>query len=231
MRLDKYLCDCNIGTRSEVKNLIKKNNIFVNGQIIKDASYQVNEADEIRFKDEVISYKKYHYFICNKPGGVITAREDDNSMTIMELLNIGIKNLSPVGRLDKDTEGLLLITDDGKLNHNMLSPKKHVDKTYYVEAEHNISDEDIQRLCNGLDINDDILTLPAKCERISCDKVYLTIQEGRFHQVKRMFLAINNKVIFLKRVSFGPLVLDENLKTGEYRELNEDELSLLSNYH
>ena len=206
--------------------IIKKNNIFVNGQIIKDASYQVNEADEIRFKDEVISYKKYHYFICNKPGGVITAREDDNSMTIMELLNIGIKNLSPVGRLDKDTEGLLLITDDGKLNHNMLSPKKHVDKTYYVEAEHNISDEDIQRLCNGLDINDDILTLPAKCERISCDKVYLTIQEGRFHQVKRMFEAFNNNVEYLRRVSIGHLELPSDLKPGSWREMAVEEINL-----
>lgn len=231
MRLDKYLCDCSVGTRSEVKNLIKKSNIYVNGQLIKDASFQVSEGDEIKYKDSVILYKKYHYFVCNKPGGVITAREDETSMTIMDLLNIGVKNLSPVGRLDKDTEGLLLITDDGKLNHNMLSPKKHVDKTYYVEAEYDISDEDIKLLCNGLDINDDTITMPAKCERISSNRVYLTIQEGRFHQVKRMFVAINNNVMFLKRISFGPLVLDDNLKLGEYRELNEHELSLLSDYH
>lgn len=230
MRLDKFLCDCGLGTRSEVKNLIKKSKVLVNNSVSKDPGLHVSEVDEVIVNGERISYSKYTYIILNKPGGVVTAREDKNDKTVMDLVDYNARNLSPVGRLDKDTEGILLITNDGNLNHNMLSPNKHVDKTYYVEADKVISDSDMDCLCKGVDIKDDNFTLPAKVERISDHSIYLTIHEGRFHQVKRMLEAVNNKVTYLKRVSFGPLELPMDLNKGEYRLLNEEELKLIERY-
>lgn len=230
MRLDKYLSDCCIGTRSEVKNLIKKSRVSVNDIIITDPGCHVTDSDCIFADGNRVNYAKYTYIIFNKPGGVVTAREDKLDRTVMDIIDYKAKDLSPVGRLDKDTEGLLLITNDGILNHNMLSPAKHVDKTYYVEALKPVSDEDIEILCNGVDIGDKEITLPAIVERINDNCINLTIHEGRFHQVKRMLEAVNNKVAYLKRISFGPLKLPEDLKMGEFRLLNEEELKLIESY-
>ena len=227
IRLDKYLSDANIGTRSEVKELIKKGKIKVDGVIVKDAGTKIDgqlvEADGVK-----VEYSEFRYYMLNKPAGVVTATEDKEK-TVMDLLEgINTKNLFPVGRLDKDTEGLLLITNDGKLSHNLLSPRKHVDKCYYVELADRITPEAIKELTNGVDIGDDTYTAPAKLDTISPNSIYLTITEGRYHQVKRMLKAVNNEVRYLKRVSFGPLELDPELKPGEFRELEADELIMLT---
>lgn len=230
MRLDKYLCDCNIGSRSEVKQIIKKKSVYVNDKLINDNGFHVSANDKVVVNGNVIEYNEFLYFVMNKPAGVVTAREDNISKTVMDLIDVKCKDLSPVGRLDKDTEGLLLITNNGKLNHNMLSPKKHVDKVYLVKLEHNISDDDILELEKGVDIKDDSITLPAKIKRLDENIIELTIHEGRFHQVKRMMEAVNNRVVYLKRLSFGPLTLEEGLKTGKYRELSESEMESIQIY-
>lgn len=228
MRLDKYLCELGKGTRSEVKDLIKKKKVSVDGSIITDAGYQVNDNSEVMLDGEQLMYEEFRYYMLNKPAGVVSATEDNIDKTVIDLLEgENIRGLFPVGRLDKDTEGLLLITNDGDMSHRLLSPKKHVDKCYYVELVNKIDKESIVRLTEGVDIGDDELTLPAKVEAISPTSVYLTITEGRYHQVKRMMLAVDNEVKFLKRVSFGPLELDKNLKPGEYRRLDDDEILML----
>lgn len=227
MRLDKYLCDCNLGTRSEVKEYIKKGKVTVNGNLVKKADIQINEnLDEISFDGELLCFKKFVYIMLNKPDGVVSATEDNVSKTVLDLINYPAKNLFPVGRLDKDTTGLLLITNDGDLSHQLLSPKKHVDKTYQIKPDHIPNDIEIKCLEEGVDIGDDKPTLPAKV-KVTDDKVLLTIHEGRFHQVKRMMEAVNNKVLALKRISFGNLQLDENLPEGQWRELTEDEIKSL----
>lgn len=230
MRLDKYLCDCGLGSRSDIKQLIKKKSVYVDDVLINDPGYQVTGENIIIVDGNIITYQKYHYFIMNKPAGVITAREDNISKTVMDLMNEKFKDLSPVGRLDKDTEGILLITDNGKLNHNMLSPKKHVNKKYLVHLEHEINIEDIKKIESGLDIKDDKPTLPALVDQIEPALIELTICEGRYHQVKRMMEAVDNRVIKLKRLSFGPLVLTSDLLPGTYRELNSEELNKLTVY-
>ncbi len=228
MRLDKYLCDLDIGTRSEVKEIIRKRRIAINGNICNDPSTHVAEDDIITMDGEPLTYEKERYYILNKPQGVITATEDANSRTVMDLMSdINTKGLFPVGRLDKDTEGLLLITNDGALSHQLLSPRKHVEKCYYVELESRYTKDDIAMLENGVDIGDDELTLEAKVEPITPTSLYLTITEGRYHQVKRMMSAIDNRVTFLKRVSFGALELDPSLAQGQYRQLDDDEIFLL----
>lgn len=228
MRLDKYLCDLGIGTRSEVKDIIKRKQISVNNSIVTDPSIHVFDSDTVAMNNEILTYETDRYYILNKPKGVITATEDSSQPTVMDLLTgINTKGLFPVGRLDKDTEGLLLITNDGVLSHNLLSPKKHVPKCYYVELEKRICKEDIEALKQGVDIGDDEFTKEAHVEPISPTSIYLTITEGRYHQVKRMMEAIDNRVTFLKRVSFGALELDTNLSPGEYRALDDDEIFLL----
>ncbi|MBQ0026996.1 MAG: 16S rRNA pseudouridine(516) synthase [Lachnospiraceae bacterium] len=228
MRLDKYLCELGKGTRSEVKDLIKKKKVSVDGSIITDAGYQVNDNSEVMLDGEKLMYEEFRYYMLNKPAGVVSATEDNIDKTVIDLLEgENTRGLFLVGRLDKDTEGLLLITNDGDMSHRLLSPKKHVDKCYYVELVNKIDKESIARLTEGVDIGDDELTLPAKVEAISPTSVYLTITEGRYHQVKRMMLAVDNEVKFLKRVSFGPLELDKNLKPGEYRRLDDDEILML----
>lgn len=228
MRLDKYLCDIGIGTRSEVKEIIKKNRIRVNDSIIKDPSFHINTNDIVTLDGTRVMYEEYRYYMLNKPAGVVSATEDKQDKTVIDLLEAeNTRGLFPVGRLDKDTVGLLLITNDGELSHRLLSPKKHVDKCYYVELEHAIEKEDITALCEGVDIGDDELTMPARVEAITPKSVYLTITEGRYHQVKRMMKAIDNEVVYLKRVSFGSLLLDNSLKEGEYRRLDDDEILML----
>lgn len=230
MRLDKFLCDNNIGTRSQVKEYIKKGQVTVNGQPVKKPETKVNEeTDTVVCQGQPIHYRKYVYYMLNKPGGVVSATNDNAAPTVVSLLNVPEqKDLFPVGRLDKDTKGLLLLTNDGALAHDLLSPKKHVDKTYLVKPEKPLSEEDIHRLEHGLDIGDDRPTAPAKAELTENGDLLLTIHEGRFHQVKRMLQAIDNQVVALERVSFGPLSLDPSLSRGEFRALTEEEIHILS---
>ncbi len=229
MRLDKFLVSMEVGSRSQVKSILKKGIVTVNGAICKDADFKINEiTDKIVYQGRELSYVKFRYFILNKPGGVVTATRDNHDKTVMDLLtDIPKKDFFPVGRLDKDTEGLLLITNDGSLAHALLAPKKHVDKTYFVGLRDQITKEAVRSLELGLDIGEDKPTLPAKVQILSEKEIHLTIQEGKFHQVKRMLSAVGNEVIYLKRISFGSLILEESLKPGTYRELTVEEIEIL----
>ena len=226
MRLDKFLCDTAGVTRTEAKNAVKKGQIAVNGQVQKAADFKVKEnTDTVTFQGKPLSYAAFHYYILHKPAGVITATEDKKESTVMDILREEkVKNLFPVGRLDKDTEGLLLITDDGELAHNLLSPKKHVDKEYLVKVRDSISEDDCRKLSEGVDIGDEKPTAPAKVERVAEKEILLTIREGRFHQVKRMLQAVGNEVLYLKRLSMGSLRLPKDLEKGAYRPLSEEEI-------
>lgn len=226
MRLDKFLCDTAGLTRTEAKNAVKKGQIAVNGQVQKAADFKVKETtDTVTFQGKPLSYAAFHYYMLHKPAGVITATEDKKESTVMDILREEkVKNLFPVGRLDKDTEGLLLVTDDGELAHNLLSPKKHVDKEYLVKVRDSISEEDCRKLSEGVDIGDEKPTAPAKVERVAEEEILLTIREGRFHQVKRMLQAVGNEVLYLKRLSMGSLRLPEDLEKGAYRPLSEEEI-------
>lgn len=226
MRLDKFLCDTAGLTRTEAKNAVKKGQIAVNGQVQKTADFKVKETtDTVTFQGRPLSYAAFHYYMLHKPAGVITATEDKKESTVMDILREEkVKNLFPVGRLDKDTEGLLLITDDGELAHNLLSPKKHVDKEYLVKVRDSISEDDCRKLSEGVDIGDEKPTAPAKVERVAEKEILLTIREGRFHQVKRMLQAVGNEVLYLKRLSMGSLRLPKDLEKGAYRPLSEEEI-------
>ncbi len=228
MRLDKYISDMVTSSRKEAKKLINKKKVKVNGEIILDEGYKVSEHNDIIMIDEKqIIYQQFHYYILNKPKGLVTSTIDENP-TVMSLIHEYPKyNLAPVGRLDKDTEGLLLITDDGILSHLLTSPKHHVDKTYYVELLKDISISDIQKLEEGIILDDGYKTKEARVKMISTKTIELTIHEGKYHQVKRMLESVNNKVTYLKRISFGPLNL-VNLELGTYRELTEKEVEILN---
>lgn len=226
IRLDKFLCEMEIGTRSQVKDIVKKGMVSVDGEVVKKADYKFDEtAAKVCVNGKELSYQKFYYYMLNKPQGVVSATIDNHDKTVLDLLKDAPgKDLFPVGRLDKDTEGLLLITNDGELSHNLLSPKKHVDKTYLVETKVAVTEEMIHKLEQGVDIGEEQLTLPAKAERIEDKKIGLTITEGKFHQVKRMLKAVNNEVIYLKRLSMGSLKLDDTLALGEYRCLTDNEV-------
>lgn len=230
MRIDKYLANMGVGTRKEVKEYISKGFILLNGEVVKKSTQQVNEnEDKIEYLNQEIIYKPYIYIMLNKPQGVISATKD-YSETVIDLLEEKYQNkdIFPVGRLDKDTEGFLLLTNDGKLAHEILSPKKNVNKKYFAKLENKLKKDDIQVFENGVYLEkENYLTKPAKLEIISDYEAFVTIQEGKYHQVKRMFHAVDNEVIFLKRISMGELSLDENLKPGEYRELTDEEINLL----
>lgn len=229
LRLDKFLCEMNIGSRSQVKTYLKQRLVTVNGGIVLKPETKIDEEkDTVAFKGEALCYKKYVYYMLNKPQGVVSATEDKQCRTVTELLkDTGYHDLFPVGRLDKDTEGLLILTNDGVLAHNLLSPKKHASKVYYVMLEKELGREAAERLEKGVDIGERRLTLPAKVELLDGKSIHLTITEGKFHQVKRMLQAVDNRVIFLKRVAMNGLWLPDSLPAGHYRELTEDELSLL----
>ncbi len=230
MRLDKYLTNQGIGSRSQVKALIKSKKVFVNNVLENKPERHIDENNDIVSLDGVnLEYNRFYYYMLNKPPGVLTAVKDNNCKTVMDIMDVTPKEgLFPVGRLDKDTEGLLLITNDGELSHNLLSPKKHVNKTYYVELNGELIDSDIDLFAKGLDIGEKNITKPAKLEILSdSNKAYITITEGKYHQVKRMFQAIGLTVTFLKRISMGSLTLDKNLKSGEYRKLTKEEISNL----
>lgn len=225
MRLDKYLVECGIGSRKEVKKIIDGKLVSVNDKIISSSKENVDEEkDVVKYRDEIIKYKKFRYYILNKKSGYITAVDDPRDKTVMDLLPEWVikKDLAPVGRLDKDTEGLLLLTNDGQLNHRLLSPKSHVDKTYYAELENNISEDDLEKLRKGVDIGG-YITMPALAEKIGDKKIHLTIKEGKFHQVKKMLEAVGNKVVYLKRISFGNLKLND-MELGEVREVNIEDI-------
>ena len=233
MRLDKFLCETGIGTRSEVKTCLKKGQVTVNGEIIKKPEVKIDENNDIIcYLGQTLAYEAVQYFLLNKPAGCVTATRDNLSETVMSFLPENRRDdLFPVGRLDKDTEGLLLITNDGQLAHELLSPKKHVDKTYFAVIDGEVKEEHKQLFLEGLDIGDDDPTMPAKLEILKSgetSEIKLTIQEGRFHQVKRMFEAIGTKVTYLKRISMGPLSLGD-LQPGEVRVLTENELEQLKN--
>lgn len=225
MRLDRYLCELNIGSRSQVKEFVRKGLVSVNGQVIRSADQKIEEQkDQVAFQGNILTYQKYVYYMLNKPLGVVSATQDNTAGTVVELLaSEGRKDLFPMGRLDKDTEGLLILTNDGELTHRLLSPKRHVDKTYQVTVSHVLSEEDFRRLEQGVDIGEEGLTLPAKVEGVSENVFYLTIQEGKYHQVKRMLQAVGNQVTALKRIRFGGIDLDERLTPGAYRPLTLQE--------
>lgn len=234
LRIDKMLSNVGLGTRKQIKQDAKNGLIKINDLTVKDSSKIIDtEKDEVKYKGETVKYVQYIYLMMNKPQGVVSATEDNYDKTVIDLLEDEDKFYEPfpVGRLDKDTEGLLLITNNGQLAHDLLSPKKHVDKTYYVEVAEEVIEEDVKAFEEGVLLTEEnYKTLPAKLNIIESgypSKCYVTIKEGKFHQVKRMFLAINNEVTYLKRVSMGPLKLDETLKLGEYRHLTEEELNLL----
>ncbi|AMD95563.1 pseudouridine synthase [Leptotrichia sp. oral taxon 847] len=235
MRLDKFLANSGIGTRKEVKAILKSGKIKVNEKIVKDGKMQIDEIkDDIKMEGEKIAYKPFVYVMMNKPSGIISATEDGKHKTVVDLLCEKYKNYKvfPVGRLDIDTEGLILLTNDGILAHNLLSPKKHVDKKYYVELKEPLTPEKKKILENGIKLEENFVTKEAKVEIIEkteLKSVFITISEGKFHQVKRMFKFIGNEVLYLKRVKMGKLLLPEKLKLGEYRELTEEEMKLILN--
>lgn len=235
IRLDKYLADMGCGTRQEVKKLIRSGQVSVDGAVVKKPETKVEQTlQEVCLNGEKIGYESFEYYMLNKPAGVISATEDRSCQTVVDLIKEKKrKDLFPVGRLDKDTEGLLLITNDGELAHRLLSPKKHVDKCYFARVSGKVTEDDVRSFENGVNIGSleqPEITMPGKLEIITSDEISqirLTIQEGKFHQVKRMFQAVGKEVIYLKRLRMGTLVLDENLSIGEYRPLTKEELEKL----
>ncbi|WAA11765.1 pseudouridine synthase [Fervidibacillus halotolerans] len=234
MRIDKLLSNCGFGSRKEVKSILKSGIVSVNGQIISDGKVHVDPTiDDIRVGSEKVEYKKFVYIMMNKPPGVISATEDDWERTVVDLLSFEYTkyNPFPVGRLDKNTVGLLLLTNDGQLAHRLLSPKKHVEKTYFAIIDGPVTEKDRIQFAKGVCLDDGYVTKPAKLtinkSELDRSEIELTITEGKFHQVKRMFEAVHKKVIFLKRLSMGSLYLDEDLPEGSYRELTAEEIQRL----
>lgn len=230
MRLDKLLSEMGYGTRSQVKKDITKGNVTVNGEAVRKPETKIDtETDTVLVCGKTVTYAKYEYFMLNKPAGVVSATEDRREKTVLDLIRDKKReDLFPVGRLDKDTEGLLLITNNGELAHRLLSPKKHVDKVYYVRVRGTVTEQDVEQFREGLDIGDEKMTLPAELKILYSgeeSEAEITIREGRFHQVKRMFRAVGKEVVFLKRLRMGTLVLDERLAPGEYRRLTEEEVN------
>lgn len=233
LRLDKILGNMGYGTRKEVKRYIRDGQVKIDGKVIKKSSIQVDPYEShIEINGEEVMFREYIYIMLNKPKGVISATYDPSHKTVIDLIDeyYSSFDLFPMGRLDIDTEGLLILTNDGKLSHEILSPKNHIPKTYYAHIEGRVTEEDAVRLARGVTLEDGYKALPGELKIIESDnisKIELTIYEGKFHQVKRMFKALNKEVVYLKRISMGALFLDESLETGSYRELDEDELKLL----
>lgn len=235
IRLDKYLADMGKGTRSEVKKAISKGLVRVNNVIVKKPETKLDtDSDHVLFDGVLVGYAQHEYYMLNKPAGVISATEDKREKTVIDLIiERKRKDLFPVGRLDRDTEGLLLISNDGELAHRLLSPSKHVDKVYYAKIDGEVTIEDVEAFQQGVDIGEEELTRPAKLRVLKSgtqSEIELTICEGKFHQVKRMFQAVGKEVVYLKRLQMGTLILDESLKPGEYRELTEQEIADLCFY-
>ena len=235
MRLDKLLSNMGYGSRKEVRQVLKNGAVRVNGETVKNASAHINTTeDSVTLLGSAIVYREFIYIMMNKPQGVLSATEDSRDETVVDLLDEEFQHFKPfpVGRLDKDTEGFLLLTNDGKLTHSLLSPKKGVPKTYYAHISGVVTAEDIESFDRGVMLDDGYVTKPGRLRILKSDEtseIELTITEGKFHQVKRMFEAVGKKVIYLKRLSMGPLSLDESLPLGTYRELTEEEVELLQN--
>lgn len=225
MRLDKLLADAGAGTRSEVKEYIRRGRVMVNGQICRKPEQKVHEeTDRVMLDDRPVDYARHHYYLLYKPQGVVTATEDARERTVLDLLtDVNTAHISPVGRLDKDTEGLLLLTDDGELAHRLLSPRRHVDKCYLVRTQKPLSAADLHTLEAGVDIGDTEPTMPARARLNESGELLLTIHEGRYHQIKRMLRAVGNRVLYLKRLSLGSLRLPEDMSPGEFRALTAEE--------
>ncbi|MFS1664541.1 pseudouridine synthase [Streptococcus sp. zg-JUN1979] len=236
MRLDKYLASCGLGSRTVVKQLLKKKQITVNDECITSAKHQVNpEIDTVKHQGISLIYQEFVYYMLNKPAGLLSATEDKQQKTVLDLIESKDKHhsLFPVGRLDKDTTGLLLLTNNGQLAHAMLSPKKHVDKVYQASVSGIMTDEDVRDFASGMTLSD-FTAKPASLRILQVDEdqneclVEITLSEGKFHQVKRMVAACAKEVISLKRVGMGPLVLDNSLSEGAYRPLKAEELESLA---
>ena len=235
MGLDKYLSGMGAGTRSEIKKTVKAGLVTVDGAVASDPGMHVTEDSAVTFRGRQVVYEDFVYYMMNKPAGVISASDDSREETVVDLIDgHKRKDLFPAGRLDRDTEGLLLITNDGQLAHRLLSPKRHVDKKYYAVVSGTVTEDDVRAFAEGLTLPDGLECLPAELRVLSARdaaaEVEITIQEGKFHQIKRMFLAIGKEVLYLKRLSMGPLVLDESLAPGEYRRLTEEELENLKSH-
>ena len=231
MRLDKYLAEMGSGTRKEIGKAVRAGRVTVNGQTVKNAAMQVTAEDEVSMDGVSVEYEEYVYYMLNKPAGVISATEDARERTVLDLISERQrKGLFPVGRLDRDTEGLLLITNDGGLAHRLLSPRHHVDKVYYARLDGPVGEAEKALFAQGLIVDETLTALPAELEILEpATEVRVTIREGKFHQVKRMFEAVGREVLYLKRLSMGPLALDESLPQGAYRRLTAEEESAIMN--
>lgn len=232
-RIDKILAHMGYGTRSEIKKLLKQGRLKINGQTEKDPSKKIDTTKaEIVFDGEKVIYKEFIYLMLNKPQGIISATEDKRERTVIDIIDSKYTNfeLFPIGRLDKDTEGLLILTNDGKLAHELLSPKKHVPKTYFVKVEGLLTDNELVSFQEGIVLDDGYKTLPASLiilEQGELSTAEVILQEGKYHQIKRMFAALGKQVVYLKRTRMGELPLDEGLSLGQCRELTSGELQLL----
>lgn len=233
MRLDKILTHAGCGSRKEVQKMIKAKKVTVDGKVIAKPESNVDPSKcSICLNGKPVDYQEFYYYILNKPGGYISATEDPHEPTVIDLLDEVDRNkeLFPVGRLDKDTEGLLLLTNDGKLAHDLLSPKKHVDKTYYAKVKGEMVPEDIEIFAQGITLENGTAYKPGQLEIISSgefSEVYVTIKEGKFHQVKKMVQFVGKEVVYLQRIQMGELKLPQDLALGEYRQLTEEELNCL----
>ncbi len=233
-RLDKILSNLGHGSRKEVKAMVKNGLVEVNGVTAKKSDMKIDTDNDIVVVDgEELNYREFIYIMMNKPAGYISATFDNYQDTVVDILDPELQAFEPfpIGRLDKDTVGLLLLTNDGKLNHRLISPKNHIDKVYFAEIDKPVDDEDVKAFQAGIVLEDDYKCMPGKLEILKSDEhgaeVRVTIQEGKFHQVKRMFKTRGKEVIFLKRMEFGGLKLDETLPEGEYREVSNEELKIL----
>lgn len=234
MRLDKYLSDMGLASRSDIKKEIRKGLVLVNGEIIRDSSFSVPLHASVSYRGEEVCYEEFSYYMMNKPIGVLSSTEDRKQKTVLDLITEKHrKDLFPVGRLDKDSEGLILIMNDGQLAHTLLSPKNHIEKRYYIEIPVLLEDSDIAPLRFGIQYDKDLIAEPAKVRILSAEKektaIEIIITEGKFHQIKKMFLALSENYIVtkLKRLSMGKVVLDENLAPGDYRRLSAEEIEAL----
>ena len=234
MRLDKYLSDMGLASRSDIKKEIRKGLVLVNGEIIRDSSFSVPLHASVSYRGEEVCYEEFSYYMMNKPIGVLSSTEDRKQKTVLDLITEKHrKDLFPVGRLDKDSEGLILIMNDGQLAHTLLSPKNHIEKRYYIEIPVLLEDQDIAPLRFGIQYDKDLIAEPAKVRILSAEKektaIEIIITEGKFHQIKKMFLALSENYIVtkLKRLSMGKVVLDENLAPGDYRRLSGEEIETL----
>lgn len=233
MRLDKVLSNSGFGSRSEIRSLVKKGLIRVDGSIVNEPALHVDpDNSKIEIRGTLLNYRQFVYVMMNKPAGIISATSDNKLRTAIDLLpeELSCFDLFPAGRLDIDTEGMLLLTNDGQMAHDLLSPRKHVDKRYFALIDGVVTDEDIKNFKEGVALDDGYKTMPAELEIFKSgpqSEIELVLHEGKFHQVKRMFEAVGKKVTYLKRIQMGGLKLDNTLEPGECRELTTAEVSLL----